>query len=242
MAVVVHHDVSVLRCRGLRHDLGNIRLVGVFDAVGWLKFGQRDQLVVRVAVTDVRRQFQVQGVRRLGLLQREHAVVQIQVPEENHVVDHEAEERTQFVLGREHELLSLVFNNGGHLLLDLTRLFKHEVRPRKLLLDAIVQRPVPTLVRVCVEHVHSEPARGVQLDDLQGIPTRGHRHPPSHELQLLALLLIEEMQVHGAQELLQLEWPVFREDKSVEEVKALQRLGVLAGVWARCRASLLAHG
>ena len=39
--------------------------------------------------------------------------------------------------------------------------------------------------------------------------------------------------MHGAEELLQLEWPVFRKCDSVQEVEALERLLVL-----RCIASL----
>ena len=64
--------------------------------------------------------------------------MQVQIAEKDHVVDHEAEKGTHFVLGRQHELLCLILNYGGHLRFDLTCLLWHEVHPRELIFYLIV--------------------------------------------------------------------------------------------------------
>ena len=73
----------------LRDNLCHLSLTGRLSLLRWLELGQSDQLVVRVAVANVRRQLQVDCIRRLRLFEGQHAQVQIQVSEEDHVVDHE---------------------------------------------------------------------------------------------------------------------------------------------------------
>ena len=134
--------------------------------------------------------------------------MQVAVSEEDHVIDHEAEKGTQLVLGRQHELLRLILNYGVHLSFDLPCLFQHEVSPWELLFHLIVQWAVSGLIGVCVENLNGEPTGRVEFDHLQWVAVRCHCHPPSHQLQLLALFLAEQVKVHGAQKLLQLERPV----------------------------------
>ena len=101
--------------------------------------------------------------------------------------------------------MTLAVDDPSDLLLDLARLLQYEVYPWKLFFDLGVQLSILCRVRVCVEDMCGEPACVLQLNDLQGRPTWTHSHPPSHQLKLLALLLLEQVQVHGSQELLQLE-------------------------------------
>ena len=75
--------------------------------------------------------------------------------------------------------------------------------------------------------MHSEPACRVEFNDLERATIRGHCHPSSHQLQLLALLFLEQVQVHRPEELLQLEGPILAKRQSVQKVEALQVLLVL---------------
>ena len=93
--------------------------------------------------------------------------MQVQVSEENHIVYHETEEWTQFILRWQHELLSLVINYGGDLCLNLPWLLINEVGPGELFLDSVIKRTVPNLIRVCVEDVNCEPARCIKFNDLK---------------------------------------------------------------------------
>ena len=96
----------------------HISLTTDFGDLGWFKFRQRDHLIVRVTVADVGRELQVKGVGGLGLFQSQHARVQIQISEEDHIIDHEAEKWPQLVLRGQHELLTLAVDDSSNLLLD----------------------------------------------------------------------------------------------------------------------------
>ena len=80
--------------------------------------------------------------------------------------------------------------------------------------------------------MHSEPACRVEFNDLERAAVGGHCHPPSHQLQLLALFLLEQVQVHRPEELLQLKGSVLGEGQSVQKVEALQVFLVLSIVCA----------
>ena len=123
-----------------------ISLTSYLGHLSRFKLGQCDHLIVRVTVADIWRQFQVQGVGRLRLLQSQHARVQIQISEENHIVHHEAEKWPQFILGGQHELLVLIVNDRRYLRLDLARLLKDEVDPWKLFFDLLVK----SFILLCV--------------------------------------------------------------------------------------------
>ena len=94
------------------------------------------------------------------------------VSEKDHVIDHEAEERSNFVLRWQHELLRLVFDNCSDLLFHLTGLLQDKVHPWELFFNAIVKVGKLGSVRVSVEDVDREPASCIELNDLQWTPTR----------------------------------------------------------------------
>lgn len=106
--------------------------------------------------------------------------MQVKVPEEDHIVDHEAEKGPHLVLRGQHELLVLVVHDGLDLGLDLAGLLLDKVGPWEFLLDALVESAEFRLVRVCVEDMDGEPAGGLKFDDLQGGAARGHCHAPRH--------------------------------------------------------------
>ena len=177
-------------------DLEHLRLAIGAHLLGRLELWQRDQLVVSMAVADVGGKFDVNRVRALRLLERKHAVVETEVAEEDHIINHEAEEWTQFILRRQHELLRLVLHDRIDLLLNLAGLLEYEVHPRELFFNTVVEVRISGRVRVSVEDVDGEPAGRVELDDLQGAATRRHGHPPRHQLELLAGALPQQVQVH----------------------------------------------
>lgn len=117
-----------------------------FDGLGGFELRECYKFVGGVTVADVWRQLQVERIGRLRLLQGQHARVQVQISEEDHVVDHEAEERPQFILGRKHELLVLVVNDCLGLHLHILLLLSHEVGPGELLFHSVVLAPVLRLV------------------------------------------------------------------------------------------------
>ena len=135
----------------LGNNLRDLCLRIYTDDLSGLELGERDQFVVGVAVANIGCQLQMDGVAALGLLQGQHANVQVQITEENHVVHHEAEERSQFVFGRQHELLGLVFDDGCYLLLDLAGLLLHEVHPREFFFHTVIELRVLRCIRVRVE-------------------------------------------------------------------------------------------
>jgi len=94
--------------------------------------------------------------------------VQIEISEEDHIINHEAKKGPELVLGREHELLGLVFDYRCYLGLNLTSLFQDEIGPWKLFFDAVIEVSILGRVRVSVEYMERKPARCVQLNYLEG--------------------------------------------------------------------------
>ena len=99
-------------------------------------------------------------------------------------------------------MLSLIRNDRADLGLDLSGLLKHEVRPRKFLLNLVVVSRKLRFIRVGVKDVHCEPACRIKLNDLEWTTIGRDRHTTRHQLQLLSRLLAKKVQVHRAQELL----------------------------------------
>ena len=119
--------------------------------------------------------------------------MEVEVAEEDHVIDHEAEKGSQLVLGWQHELLGLILNDAHNLRLNLATLLQDKVGPGKLFFDSIVKVAVLGSIRVCVEDMEGEPAGSVKFNDLERHATGGHSHATSHQLQLLAWLLLKQV-------------------------------------------------
>ena len=124
----------------------------------------------------------MEGEGSWRLFEGEHAVVKAEITEENHVIDHEAEERSQLILRRKHELLCLIVKYGIDLLLYLTSLFQDKVDPWKLFLYTVVQVGKFRCVGVSVEHVDGEPASSVKFYHLKGTAAGRHCHATCHQL------------------------------------------------------------
>ena len=124
----------------------------------------------------------MEGEGSWRLFEGEHAVVEAEVAEENHVIDHEAKERSQLILRRKHELLCLIVKYGIDLLLYLASLFQDKVDPWKLFLHTVVQVGKFCCVGVSVEHVDGEPASSVKFDHLKRTAAGRHCHATCHQL------------------------------------------------------------